>query len=98
MCEYIKENKCSLQNTVCPFVYWCSKINNYKNTRYMNDCKIKKRANVPHEYYEVCFSRHGDLYINVKNQTIVIKNIYDDVPNYVKLRKSKGKYTIVGKM
>ena len=43
MCQYRKENKCSLTNTICPWAYWCGKISGYKERdSYIKYCMGRK--------------------------------------------------------
>ena len=90
MCEYVKENQCLITKEVCPFVYWCDKIHSYKLSPSMpENCKIKSKLQIPKGYSKVRFERKGYLYVDVNDQTIQIKNPFDDIPLYVKVTKSK---------
>lgn len=99
MCEYIniKAGKCNVDNGFCPFLFYCNKNNEYRvNPRMNNTCK-KKPEVIPKNYYKVQFEKKKSLYIEVKNNIIVLKNPFDYVPVYVKLSKDRnGKWSIKG--
>ena len=98
MCEYvnIEEGKCDITKDVCPYLYFCNKIKQYKaNTKMPSNCKVKQNLRVPKGYYQVCFERKGNLYINVDGNIEVIPNPFDIVPLYVKPTKLKsGKWRL----
>lgn len=98
MCEYLNNGNCKIQKEKCPFTYWCSKLNIYKYLKDGDNCNVKRKYVIPKGYYEVCFERHGDLYIEVQDKTIVLKNIFEETPKYVKLKKSNGEYKLIGKL
>lgn len=86
MCEYAKENKCSLTNDCCPYIYWCDKVNAWRELKSKpNVCQIAARMpkSAPNGYCRVLFSKHGDLYIEQGDHTIMVKNPFDYVPNFV---------------
>ena len=90
MYEYVKGNQCLISKENCPFVYWCDKIHAYKPSSSMpENCKIKEKLQIPKGYSKVRFERKGYLYVDVNDQTIQIKNPFDDIPLYVKVTKSK---------
>lgn len=94
-CIYREKNNCEVTKNICPWVMWCSKINNYKERAGVDKyCKYKNMSNIPDGYSKVAFEKKGFLYIDVENETIKIKNPYDYTPLYVKLFKSKGEWKI----
>lgn len=93
MCEYIdlQNGQCSIINSQCPYMYFCTKRNAWRNTKYMTDnCNIKKKAMVPKGYYRVRFERRGYLYVDFGDKTVAIKNPFEDVPEFVKVSKLKN--------
>lgn len=91
MCEYVKENICSITNKVCPFVYFCNKRQIWKPVQsFDGNCKVKKEAEVPAGYYRVRQVRKGFLYVDIGNITYKIKNPFEDVPLFVKATKLKN--------
>lgn len=97
MCNYVRKNKCAITNEVCPYMYYCTKRNIWKQSSNMpENCKVKQAHSVPKGYYKVLFERRGMLYILIEDQTIPMQNPFDHVPLFVKLRKSKdGHWFIV---
>lgn len=52
---------------------------------------------IPKNYYKVQFEKKNSLYIEVKNNIIILKNPFNYVPVYVKLSKDRnGKWSIKG--
>lgn len=91
MCEYVKQNQCSLTNDICPFVYWCDRLHIWKPSKAMPEiCNVKKSHEVPKGYYRVRQERKGYLYVDIDEITYKFKNIFDDVPEYVKVTKTKN--------
>ena len=90
MCQYLKENQCSLLNNVCPWSYYCNKDETWKFKKEGEYCKIKLNADIPKGYYKVCFERKGNLYISINNQIQVIPNPFNEIPLYVKVYKLKN--------
>ena len=93
MCEYVNLNKCCLTNDICPYMYLCNRTRIYKPSKYMpENCKVKNRANepIPDGYYRVRQYRNGYLYVDIDGQTYKIKNPFDDIPRYVKVRRLKN--------
>ena len=91
MCEYLIENNCQITNTVCPFTYFCNKVNKWIPSKQMPlNCKVKDKINIPKGYYKVRMERKGFLYIDIKGQTYKIKNPFEDIPLYVKVIKLKN--------
>jgi hypothetical protein len=56
---------------------------------YMKNCPIAKPAG------NVVMEKHGNLYVNLGDKTVVVKNRYDYVPVDVKLRKYGDTYRVV---
>lgn len=97
MCEYRKENICNLTNLICPWSYWCGAISDYKEREsYKTYCGIlKKEENkVPDGYYKVEFEKRGFLYIEFNDSIIKVKNPFDEVPKFVKVKKTKTSYKL----
>ncbi|MBQ0141789.1 MAG: hypothetical protein KBT06_03140 [Prevotellaceae bacterium] len=95
MCNYRKENICTVNNEKCPWVYWCDKVNTWKELSKMpKKCKIGENTKAPDGFNKVVFERKGYLYVIVGDQTIKFLNPFDFVPEYVKLYKSKGELKI----
>lgn len=96
MCEYVKENLCTLTNTQCPYMYYCEKRSSWQPNKAMpKSCKQKVLQEIPKGCYRVREERKGFLYVDVDNQTIKFVNPFETVPPYVKLSKSKdGTYHI----
>ena len=96
MCEYVKnENKCSINNQPCPYMYFCSTHQIWKPLKSMPiNCNMKKKAEAPKGYTVVRDERKGWLYLDVDNQTIMLKNPFDYVPRFVKLSKTKEGWKI----
>lgn len=96
MCDNRIENKCLITNSVCPWVYWCDKIQVWKElSKAPKNCPIKSEAPMPKGYYKVEFERKGYLYILIDDQLIKLVNPYNDkIPKMVKLYKSKNVWKI----
>lgn len=95
MCNYRKDNICSITNEKCPWVYYCDKVGAWKELSKMpKQCKLSKQVEVPKGYNKVVFERKGFLYVQIDNQTIKFLNPYDYIPEYVKVYKSKGELKI----
>ena len=97
MCQYRNKNMCSLTSSICPWAYWCGNVKNYKEREsYKYYCKFLKQEEekVPDGYYKVEFERHGFLYINFDHSTIKIKNPFEDIPKFVKVKKTKTSYKV----
>lgn len=95
MCNYRDKNICRINNNVCPWVYWCDKINAHKELSKMpKHCRIIDSIPVPDGYNKVEFERNGYLYVKVDNQTIKIKNPFDYIPTMVKIYQSKSGWKI----
>lgn len=95
MCDSLKQDMCSVTNTRCPYVYFCSKTMAWKPNKYMpQDCKVKKQIEVPEGCYYVRDARKGYLYVDIDNQTYKLLNPFDFVPTYVKISKTKNGYKI----
>ena len=96
MCEYVNNNQCRITQSVCPYMYYCDKINGFRSSTNMpKDCKVKQKAEVPYGYYKIQSERKGWLYIDYNNITIKVKNPFNHTPLYVRVRKMKsGEYKI----
>lgn len=99
MCENVDLNICKITKQNCPFVYYCYKTNTWKALNSMpKNCKIinkKKEIDLPKGCYPVVFTRKGFLYVEIKGYLYKFKNPFDNIPNYVKLRKTNGKWCII---
>lgn len=85
---------CSKNNSPCAFVKRCYKELTWKESKYMEGCKIRMVVNIPDGAYKVKFERKGKLYIDLGEKTICLDNIYDNIPDYVFLTKRKGEYKL----
>lgn len=96
MCEYVRENQCTVTREVCPYVYYCDKIRAYRpSTSMPQNCKIKEKLEIPKGYCKVRDERKGWLYVDYENITIKVKNPFDYIPLYVRVRKLKnGEYKL----
>ena len=91
MCEYVKDNICTISKEICPFVYFCNKAKTWRPLKSMSgNCKVKLQAEVPKGYYRVRQARKGYLYVDIDNVTHNILNPFDDVPLFVKATKLKN--------
>lgn len=97
MCEYVKENKCSITSQICPYMYYCDKIQSYRASNYMpTNCKVKKNIAIPNGYCRVRQERKGYLYIEYGDFVIKVKNPFDYRPLYVKVEKTEsGEYKLM---
>lgn len=95
MCEYVKENQCLIKKQVCPYMYYCEKIQAYKESPSApKQCKVKQNYETPKGACSVRGERKGYLYVDLGEETIKIKNPYDTVPLYVRLRLTPSGYKI----
>ena len=98
MCDYVGGNKCNITNDVCPFIYWCNKVNDWRPLSSMpNRCKRIDSLEAPEGFYKVRQSRKQWLYVDIENETIMIKNPYDEVPALVKVEQNSDTYKIIDK-
>lgn len=98
MCEYLRLNKCSISNDLCPFVYFCEKQHMWKeNKNIPKDCKVKERVSIPEGFCKVKMERKGFLYVDLGDSTVKLVNPFENVPQYVKVRKYKNKWKIIEK-
>lgn len=97
MCEYVNltDKKCRLTNEICPYVYYCERTRSNKPSKNMPvNCKVKIQTEIPKGAYQVAFERKGKLYVNVKNNIVIVDNPFDYVPMFVKMNKTGGKWRI----
>lgn len=99
MCEYIKNNNyCSINNQICPYMYFCNIKQIWKPLKTMpTNCKMKQKIEVPKGFVLVRDERKGYLYLDVDKQTIMLRNPFDYVPQFVKLTKTKDGWKIKAK-
>lgn len=91
MCNYRESTRCIINNSICPWVYWCDKIQGYKeSTKMPNKCHVAETYEIPNGYYKVEFERRGYLYVNVDGTTIKILNPFDNIPFVVRMYKTKS--------
>lgn len=95
-CKYRHDgNKCKMTNSQCPFVYYCGKIQAYKELeRAKMGCKYMSQIKVPDGYKLVEHERRGYLYINMGNEVIKVLNPFEDIPQFVKVTKTKSGYKL----
>jgi hypothetical protein len=95
-CKYRYEgNKCKAINSICPFVYYCGKINGYKELeRAKSGCKYMNEVEIPDGYKKVEYERHGYLYVNLGDFVLKVENPFDDIPQFVKVIKTKTGYKL----
>lgn len=92
MCEYAKDGQCLVKNTQCPWMYLCHNDLTWKPMVSMPvNCKVKADVSkdIPNGYYEILFERRGWLYVKHDSETLVVKNTFDEIPQFVKLSKTK---------
>ena len=96
MCEFVKENKCTITDTICPFVYWCDKLQIWRANKNMpKECRVKVQNIVKHKgKYQVRNCRKNCLYVDIEGITYKLENPFDFVPDYVDVRKQNGEYKI----
>lgn len=95
MCNHLNVNKCSVTNQGCPYVYYCSKTNEYKPSKNMPEkCKVALQVEVPKGQYRVRDVRNGYLYVDIDGQTIKVLNPFTKVPQFVKAFKTKTGWRI----
>lgn len=96
MCKYLQTNLCLLTKEQCPWVFFCNREQKWKPNRAMpSKCKVKENLEIPEGYCKVVFERHGYLYVNLGTEVKKILNPFNDVPLYVKVKKTKkGKYKL----
>lgn len=91
MCSYLNVNKCSINDSQCPYVYFCNKKKSWVPLSSMpENCKVKENISIPKGCYKVRMERKGYLYVDIKGQTYKILNPFSDVPLYVKATKLKN--------
>lgn len=97
MCKYRKGNKCLVNNGICPWVSWCDKLQTWKLLKNApKECKLAKSEKIPKGYYAVEFERKGILYIRLNDARIIkLKNIFNYIPQYVKLCKNQNEWKLV---
>ena len=83
---------CNIDNSICPYIRYCTTIKDIKNTdRYRCDKKEKEMKN------NVRFEKGGYLYIDLNDelgQVIKLKNPYESIPTNVELLVIKDEYFI----
>lgn len=96
MCEYANKNICRLSQDVCPFMYFCTKINGWRpNPNMPVNCRVKLSYQVPPGKYLVRMVRGKYLYVDTGKETYKVENPFtDNVPAYVELIKGKEGYKI----
>lgn len=95
MCKYAEQNKCKITNDVCPYMYYCEKIKSFKESPSMpKKCKIQQKYETPIGSYKVVSERKGFLYVDLGEETIKVKNVFDSIPLFVKIRKTQSGYKI----
>ena len=95
-CKYRYEgNQCKAMNSECPFVYYCGRIQAYKELeRAKFGCKYMNEVEIPEGCKKVEYERHGYLYVDMGNDVIKIPNPFEDIPQFVKVSKTKTGYKV----
>ena len=99
MCEFLEKDKCLSTNNSCPYVFFCTKENRWKPLKSMpENCRQAKRntplKEIPKGAYIVEFVRHGYLYVNIEGNLYKFVNPFNYEPEFVKMEKEEGKWTI----
>lgn len=90
MCEYVKNNNCVINKSICPFVYFCNDEGKWKPSKNMpKNCKVKNNISPPQGYFEVVSSNNKTLYVKTKTETKIFKNEYTNAPRFVKIKANK---------
>lgn len=94
MCDFIEGNKCKVNNAICPWVYWCDKLQVWKPNKDMpKNCKIQ--TSVKHTgKYPVRSYRKGYLYVDINDITYKLENPFDFVPESIDVQKKNGVYKV----
>ena len=96
MCQYRKENNCTVNNEICPWVYWCDKVNAWKElSKKPKECPIAKNVTQKKGMHKVEFARGKYLYVTIENQTFKLLNPFSYVPNEVKIKKYRGEWKVI---
>ena len=84
-CKYRYEgNQCKAMNSECPFVYYCGRIQAYKELeRAKFGCKYMNEVEIPEGYKKVEYERHGYLYVDMGDGVVKIPNPFEDIPQFV---------------
>lgn len=91
MCDFREQNKCKVNNGICPWVYYCDRVRAWKElSKAPKTCRLSEDAKIPNGFSKVVYERRGYLYIRTKNEMIKILNPYDYIPEYVKIYKSEN--------
>ena len=95
-CKYRYEgNQCKAMNSECPFVYYCGRIQAYKELeRAKFGCKYMNEVEIPEGYNKVEYERHGYSYVEMGNEVITIRDLFEDIPQFVKVSKTKNGYKV----
>lgn len=97
MCDYVNTNKCTITGDCCPYIYWCDKINNWRELKSKPKvCQIEARVpkSAPNGYCRVLFSKHGNLYVDRGDEAVIVKNTLDHTPEFVMLKRVGDKWEI----
>lgn len=98
MCDYVSENRCKIVDDVCPYVYWCNKVNDWRPLSSMpKRCKRMDSLEAPEGFYKVRQSRKQWLYVEIGNMTVMIENPYNEVPAFVRVEQIDDTYKIIDK-
>ena len=96
MCNFRVDNSCQITQSVCPWVYWCDKVQAWKElSKKPKVCNVQPNLEeLPKGTYYVKFERNGYLYVSVEGGLEKIKNIFNYQPLTVQLYKYKGEWKI----
>lgn len=97
MCRYkdLSNGKCGISGEICPYLYFCSKIQQYKESQRMPKiCKVMERYEAPKGAYKVAYEKRGALYVEVNDTIVIVDNPYDYTPSYVKMNVKEGDWKV----
>ena len=72
MCNFLKENQCSILLNICPWVYFCNKEQKWKFKLEGNSCKVKNNNTIPNpdkDFISICTNCHRMIHSG-KNEMI----------------------------
>lgn len=95
MCEFAIENKCKIDQNICPWMYWCDKLQIWRPNKYMpKNCNVKNNVKSTKGKYKVRDYRKNFLYVDIGDITYKLLNPFDFIPDYVDVEKRNGVYKV----